>query len=383
MPSGLCLHFNLHLAILRFSLTARSINQSNILERGHQVSNMLQIFQNATKVLVWIDGGNHPNMVATVIETICLVSEQLLKCLKVDIESFDGLEDLTQFVRNESHRLEPLDVTKDEGVWSSLVWFYSKPWFSRVWVIQEVNCGSICEILFSSHSINWRYAAIGINYLLWHGNMSLLIKVEPAILRKLWLAEALFCKFQSCSGRNWLQLLVFASRRLATDNRDHIYGLLGLRGFAEASGILKADYSREAKDIFADLTLQTIEKEECLDILLLVEHNRKYSNDGEYPSWVPKFHHNIWLCAVNKHWSSKDSGMPLKLSTDHAKQSITVWGYEVDTISDLYDYVAWPNLDVEDYEWGPAPLGELLRKVLQDLETTTEREEDRVRAMGI
>jgi hypothetical protein len=253
MLSGLCSHFNLHLAILRFSLTARSINQSNILERGHQVSSMLQIFQNATKVLVWIDGEDDPNMVATVIETICLVSEQLLKCLEVDIKGFKSLEDLTQFVWNESHRLEPIDVTKDEGVWSSLVWFYSKPWFSRVWVIQEVNCGGICEILCSSHSISWRYAAIGINYLLWHGNMSLLIKVELPILRNLWRAEALFCKFQSCSGRNWLQLLVFASRRLATDNRDHIYGLLGLRGFAEASGILKADYSREAKDIFADL----------------------------------------------------------------------------------------------------------------------------------
>jgi hypothetical protein len=66
------------------------------------------------------------------------------------------------------HRLEDLAGLTPHPEWapndhpgiSALVWFYCRPWFQRLWVIQEVNAMSNVTVLCGNIQISWDHVGL-------------------------------------------------------------------------------------------------------------------------------------------------------------------------------------------------------------------------------
>ncbi|KAH7310126.1 heterokaryon incompatibility protein-domain-containing protein [Rhexocercosporidium sp. MPI-PUGE-AT-0058] len=122
---------------LRLWIDAICINQADADEKACQIPLMTKIYQDAQRVLVWL--GPAADGSAKLLDTLDSLTNPLRNAKGV-IE----LSDKT-FV---SAGLPPLSAT----IWSSAAEFLSRPWFRRLWIIQEVvlarkvlfTCGDRC-----------------------------------------------------------------------------------------------------------------------------------------------------------------------------------------------------------------------------------------------
>jgi len=266
-------------------IDAICINQGNIEERNEQVQWMDMIYKRATHVIVWL-GDYHE-------------SEDELVSFRPNIWGFDtlpkGSDSLTEsafdLARLLSHFLrrtssvswatdfaEVLSREKYRQSWAHLARIYKRPWFERLWVIQEiisarsatVVCGNCYiawkEFLDSAWAIvqpNVRILSLGLNFLPLMG------------------AERVT---NIGSTRDYAgDLLLLLKRTQAakcTDLRDKLYALLAVSKNATDVSI---DYSRPFDDICVEWAWATIQRQKTLDILSACAD----SGSSGLPSWVP------------------------------------------------------------------------------------------------
>ncbi|KAL8654151.1 MAG: hypothetical protein Q9226_003549 [Calogaya cf. arnoldii] len=131
---------NLHDALLQLRrshadsylwVDAICIWQANLQERNSQVAMMDQIYEKAAKVLIWLGVGDADT--ASVVQLIARIASLPLTVDHVLSDGFFGLP------------------AHDSPVWYSLVDFFRKSYFQRIWVLQEnafakdalVYCGAV------------------------------------------------------------------------------------------------------------------------------------------------------------------------------------------------------------------------------------------------
>ncbi|KAK3504442.1 heterokaryon incompatibility protein-domain-containing protein [Neurospora crassa] len=229
---------NLHMALLALRqpdqdrllwIDAICIDQDNHKEKGHQVGQMRQIYENAEQVLIWLGSSS------------CEIDSLLDWVRRWDLETRQ---------RPEAHiakgwidswiRLTNLETAFDRG-WISASWrnalqdILARSWFRRVWILQEVASAKRATILCGSKAIPSRGFSL----------LPLLLEVEldshteavldilPGYRRKeTWWGET----------QDLETLLLKFGTSEATDQRDKIYALLGISSDARASNILRPDY---------------------------------------------------------------------------------------------------------------------------------------------
>jgi hypothetical protein len=120
------------------------INQEDVPERCHQVSNMLKIYRNATKVLE----NRKAEKASKIINHIAVTACQRLGISLSDLRNVDNLSDL---VTSEVANLAFDNV----GSLRPLRWFTGRPWFNRLWVFQEVNSGTEVLIMYGRTLLSW------------------------------------------------------------------------------------------------------------------------------------------------------------------------------------------------------------------------------------
>ncbi|KAK0660789.1 heterokaryon incompatibility protein-domain-containing protein [Cercophora samala] len=129
---------------LRIWIDAVCINQDDVKEREYQVSIMGKVYESATDVIAWIGKEKGPEDRLGV----DLVGEMLEKITPWWEERKVTL-DLTAWIKS---------ITADgvvNGRWLSLLDLISRPWFSRVWIIQEVVMAKQVLVCCGPHQLNW------------------------------------------------------------------------------------------------------------------------------------------------------------------------------------------------------------------------------------
>ena len=125
------------------------IDQENWKERGEQVRIMRQIYTRAAHVLVWLGLEDEQTPAAL----------QAVAKLKTHITS-RGLSFATlKSMKDEDPYADMLGLSKDlldtESA-ASLRQLYRRPWFERMWIVQEVTAGaSSSEVHIGPHAIPW------------------------------------------------------------------------------------------------------------------------------------------------------------------------------------------------------------------------------------
>ena len=152
---GALKRFRREMGSVRLWADAVCINQDGILEKNHQVAVMDQIHERAEEVLVWL-GEEHRS------DCVALWTLEKLAALPDKSHSFDMANDIKEQV------LElPSDYLGCEkcvqcgsnlelsfrNKLDALSYFSGRPWFSRLWVIQEAYVATEYTMHFGRHVV--------------------------------------------------------------------------------------------------------------------------------------------------------------------------------------------------------------------------------------
>ncbi|EON62965.1 hypothetical protein W97_02191 [Coniosporium apollinis CBS 100218] len=256
------------------------INQQDEKERGHQVTIMGRIFKSARRVLVWlgpdIDGEAEDNF-ALLREVCDVVTNSLEKYGSYSAIPDVPPEDLYQY---------------DELRWTSLARMFDLPWFSRLWIIQEVGLARYALMFYGNAEIEWsavyraakdisqRMTAIGrsFNVRVYH-----VVDIVDVFSFKEGETQIPYCE-------DFVDVLYTACGSLASDPRDYIYAFLAHpTAKSEAGTIVPADYTLSTQQLYELLAIRHIEQRQDLHILSFIQHAADTIQDGT-PSWPPRWY---------------------------------------------------------------------------------------------
>ncbi|KAF4463277.1 heterokaryon incompatibility het-6 [Fusarium albosuccineum] len=225
---------------IRIWVDSICINQSSSTERSHQVSLMHSVYSNASTVHVYVGEEEHGSFKK---------GAEAMAALAITNEPFSSTD------------RETLNV------------FFSRPYFSRLWVVQEVllarfikiHCG-VFSLVLSRDTIS-RLREQGVTVPPWIGLIGLGAERSSIDLVKLLSATAI------CGVTDW---------------RDKIFGLLGLVQDAPLEQ-LTADYDLMVREVFIGVATYLLQRHQRFDVLELVNSKDYIDNRQKYgiPSWVP------------------------------------------------------------------------------------------------
>jgi hypothetical protein len=158
---------NLHTALLRLRLgdcprrlwaDAVCINQEDVAEREAQVSIMQHIYHSATKVIAWI-GEDNGLRDERAIEFLHQLSSRAQQCLRLERSGEDTVKPSIASARYDKETLAWIESVTPLGfmdsIWLDFTALLSRPWFSRIWIVQEVVMGKSVTVQCGRHELEW------------------------------------------------------------------------------------------------------------------------------------------------------------------------------------------------------------------------------------
>lgn len=262
-------------------IDAICINQQDDVEKSWQVAMMKDIYTQANQVRIRL--GSLENEIA--ISAIIATHRIYQQCLQ-------ETNDLVDLDRHLYGTLEKKAFTYSDAPlpagcdWDSLRKLYSFPWFTRLWIVQEVALAhdGICYI--DEQEIDAKIVTLAARWMV-HRNYpkytggSQVEGVENA------------SSMYRPSLRPLSNQLRRMHRQRCYDPRDRVYGLLGLLNPSTAAAI-NPDYSSPLVDVYACAIRAAIVEDHSLDILqfsswFVEAPSANHGNPG-WPSWVLKLH---------------------------------------------------------------------------------------------
>ena len=309
------------------------INQDDIAERSHQVSFMDQIYFKAERVLIWL-GQDEAGFASASTAAI----HQLLAHCRAETKDYRTFKDKVfpkpawgiSKERTFSFREHPFPEAVD---WGQLQRYFRSPWYTRLWVVQEVALARRAFCYYGKHGLDMKdlaTAAIWMRHCQFFRHDGWSEQTYRAGVRcaelYLYMVDVEQCRLGgkhsgSCrkgacrDGESLVRLLQHAQSRDRGEPRDKFYGVLGLAPKEEVQG-LRLDYSSPLAEVFAEGTKLAIKFAESLDLLSsarnLGEENWDWYKANEWPSWLPLWHqpritrHNTHALSsvhdANAHW---------------------------------------------------------------------------------
>jgi hypothetical protein len=130
-----------------FWIDSICINQSDDDEKSQQVTLMKQIYSRASRVVVWLG----PLKEA---KDAYLAVEMLMTIFSRRMLLSTSLDDLYREF-----------FIKGNPAWNSMVKLFQHPWFSRVWIVQEVAVGTTVHVMYGNTCTGWDDMAVAIRIL--------------------------------------------------------------------------------------------------------------------------------------------------------------------------------------------------------------------------
>ena len=268
-----------------------SINQADVEERNSQVKDMDKIFWNASKVVVFLgpeaDGASEAlGFLSTMGKTLSMHERKL--------EVAEGQE-APDFAVTKDRRVSEIRLGLDLA--TAIAKLIRRPWFSRIWVIQEVQQHrgeqSARNIAQCGHkTFNWPDFCVGLEVLsqAWrlidNEDSRSAVGGSMPVLRGI--IDGVGNQGPDTFGRA-SSVFEVAPKYDCDDPRDRVYGLLSLFN-AALKKFVTVDYSLSVSAVYTDLQRTQIELE-GLNLLIYCNFDgSSHSSHWEAPSWVPEPH---------------------------------------------------------------------------------------------
>ncbi|KAF2008664.1 HET-domain-containing protein, partial [Aaosphaeria arxii CBS 175.79] len=222
-------------------IDAICIDQDNDPERGHQVQQMSLIYKRADRVIVWL--GPSSSSTGRAFDHMQRLEE---KAADYAYNNWTTSDERWLEIWNKLHSdmaIEPSSILP--FIRSDLASLLRRPWFERVWIIQEVANAKSGRVVCGDRSVSIRIFAVfpTLMDIALDVQCQSIIDVMPGSTRKYsWWAKK----------HDLHTLLVKFRGSKASDPRDKIYALLGISSDISGMDTLTADYEKSLQEIIHD-----------------------------------------------------------------------------------------------------------------------------------
>lgn len=284
---------------------ALCINQQDVAERNSQIIMMADIYNRAIRVLAYL--GDYFSGCEVAVEII---------------EKLGGDEDMHLY----SHMSPGLKLTnnrtrgrgfEDHDAPTALHRFLSSPWMTRVWTVQEFMMASQVVFLYGQFEMRSEVLHAAITRFSRHDAGCCNLQLHPpeltsqssqlAIARhglaSLKLEWDMLYRQRTQLTSSMLTLEAFRHRE-ATDQRDRVYGLLGLFG-AGWKSLIRTDYSMKLEELYKQAALADMHTTGRLHFLNFCYMGSRL----KMASWIPDW---------STEWTPKGPGQTSKWQARHA-----------------------------------------------------------------
>lgn len=300
------------------------INQADNEEKSFQVNQMGDIYDKAAEVIVWL-GHDTDGIAEVAFNGLRQVNKSIMD--RTDTAWSPASREEIDFVfeksgpplefgqtmvqRNTLPSILNLDVS------NAIKKLYQLPWFTRVWILQEVGLATIATAFWGSSHIDFQEIGEFINFAMVHRNLVTILRQDLKevisgsphyALHNVW---STYDKQDSWVSRSlvlssqvaWMKentkidfiLVLEASRRLnATDHLDHVFAFLGHPKATQPGTnktLIQADYNTDIETLNRLLTSKLAET--SLNFLVQVQIVAEdIEPENTKPSWIPRWHIN-------------------------------------------------------------------------------------------
>jgi ankyrin repeat protein len=238
---------NLYLALqhLRYQhqdrivwIDAICIDQDNDKERGHQVRQMASIYKTAERVVIWLGRATFDtDLVMRYMQQ--LERETACNNWKASDKRWLNIWSTVQAALGNAH--EDLMSRQQEG----LMILLGRPWFKRVWIIQEIANARTAEVMCGTKSVLARTFSLmpSLMGITPDPHCQAVLDIMPGPTRKhsWWIQK-----------RDLHTLLLKFQGSKASDPRDTIYALLGISSDGCGTDILVPNYEKTVEEVIHD-----------------------------------------------------------------------------------------------------------------------------------
>ena len=280
-------------------IDAISVDQHNLRERSSQVRMMGEIYQSADRVVVWL--GTQKDNSSQILKALSQLSLEInVNYLNPAMSPASAKSDPDW---SDSRKVLPYSDQELQNLDALL----SRPWFSRLWVWQEIKLANHNAIVHcGSDSISWqsfRRAVFCISMKQGLGSIS-----RPHFRR---LSNNLFEIVNMCDAENskgFGDMIRGSNFCACSDPKDRIYAILSLRNEEDKRIKIEPDYTKTTGQVYEDLVLRYIESRNLLELLRycnvrndswagmrtwarkwLRYCNLQNDRSAETPTWVPNW----------------------------------------------------------------------------------------------
>lgn len=337
------------------------IDQENLPERGEQVKIMRKIYSRATHVLIWL--GPEDENTSAALHMITELKNHVAS-QGLSLEALRALKDEDPVTEILSLDYNAYSVESLAPLWN----LYRRPWFKRIWVLQEATAGgSRSKVHIGSHVISWDdlgMATLWLVAFLW--NSPLAVKGEAGTGNALTMWQAKLHAHKTPPS-----VLDEARAFLATDSRDKVFALWGYPAFqrlSEEFGFVP-DYTISLRETFELITVLTMKSSQTLEILHYVDHPVLTDDESEWPSWIPRWDRLVlpWSFPLQDYalYSNKSHGK-LSFTEDPQEGILELKGVSIGYVSDVAQHITWDSASDETILDNPAILAQFWDDVQQN-----------------
>lgn len=306
-----------------FWIDALCINQENIEEKQDQIAMMGDIYKRSSKVLVWLG----------------LPNRHIINAFA----AFRHLEPVFRGYRiNNRWALETMSYDS----WRDIARLLNRPWFCRLWVVQEVMNGPSVELRCGNLTLSWdmfELVIMGLNE--WNAMSTISVGevFSPGRMGAMGLINIRNARIEGLQ-RSLQYILGLTIKRLASDHRDKVYGALGLCSGKDATAV-KIDYGADLDQVLINLAryvllegTETNDRHSPMSLLSLAGTGFPRTLTS-VPSWVPTLEPIPrptmlgYMAEVANPPRSASRGLAFPAKSLESSRTITLSGIVVDTIT--------------------------------------------------
>jgi hypothetical protein len=365
------------------------INQADTLERNQQVSIMGEIYMKADRVLTWLGTGDEDtNIAVTMLKEIASSAESCgIR------EATDGIvyfQDRPRKSADEERALHDLAAATD---FARLKPFYQKPWFSRVWISQEVALPPQVDFFCGADEISFGELAIATSVVYKIGQTPKIQSKFPMVsmisqsmdvisLREIRIKQgkvrltspgqrrrvdaitrpksSTAKDLDAFEGKAWVpawndqKVLDYVAtvgyNNLCYDDRDRVYAI----SLCSDNDVeIKPDYGMSVEEVYTDFAKQCLTRQEVRILHyagLAIRHTAPaqdfHSSTFDFPSWASDWRARrpVGFGGGNKQIFTAGFGINILVRTEEHNPCIDVAGAFIDVIE------AGRNLTIQGYD---------------------------------
>lgn len=270
---------------LHLWIDALCINQQDLNERASQVAMMGIVYSKARQVIAFI--GEADEILITAMDLILLTAN----CIWAhgSLSGFATPSELASLLS---------EIGPADRDWESIKGLTSRPWFRRLWVVQEIALGKDPVVVCGNHLFPWGALTRFIDftstvrkfpvvlYSAAYSTIDAFLTAVECLPNAIGISDARQSQSNDRREMPFIFSLVSLNANFdSTDTRDRIYALLGLNTVKKYKDVFSPDYEIKVEDLYVKVAREMIVKEDNIRFLHFA--GISYRRSLSLPSWVP------------------------------------------------------------------------------------------------